>query len=485
MTIEPEIRKQGNIYFLTEAPELLHTIKREILSLSDGYNTSKMYNLLRATHTLKGSASNLGLEVIQEVAHTLESIFNLLYHHSEIVVDSNLRELLLQAHKCLHLILVLEITNSNINYDKYIQKTRLILGQLPNKLTGYTKNNFSRFPSLKLDFDSVKFIWETCVGQCLERIYQAIKTEKDIAEFRDFLRSQAEILMAVGKSCDFPGFSAIARTTIVALEANPSQVLEIAEIALADFERGRQAILADDTPCEPYRDRTRGGQPSLALQEFTKRVTSDTYPRGEMLETPQHSSRSPLANILNGFPQMVEKLGKTYGKVVKLKLTGTEVLVDPGIAQKLYDPLLQLILNALAHGIELPQVRLNQGKPSTGLIEICAYNQEKLLIIEVRDDGQGLDLKTIRYQAGKMNLIPESYLNEQSLNEQSLLEVLFAPGFSTATTVSHICGRGMGLDIVRSELLALNGSVTVQSIPQKGTTFLLKVPENQPCTILR
>lgn len=187
----------------------------------------------------------------------------------------------------------------------------------------------------------------------------------------------------------------------------------------------------------------------------------------------------PLGTILNRFPQMVNQLGNVYTKNVELKLTGTQVLIDKAIAEKLYDPILQLVRNAFDHGIESPEIRQELGKNEQGLIEICAYHQGSHTIIEVRDDGKGLNLDTIRKKAIELNLLPEDNHSQNYYHaptEAELIDLMFSPGFSTAAKVSEISGRGMGLDIVRSQLESLNGVISVQSLPNQGTTFILKIP---------
>jgi two-component system, chemotaxis family, sensor histidine kinase and response regulator PixL len=188
---------------------------------------------------------------------------------------------------------------------------------------------------------------------------------------------------------------------------------------------------------------------------------------------------APLGNILNRFPQMVQNLGNVYGKNVEMKLSGTHVLVDKAISEKLYDPLLHLVRNAFDHGIEAPSIRSERGKPETGIIEILAYHQGSQTIIEIRDDGQGLNLERIRKKGIEMGLIPDTG-NQNSYgyhqNDDELLELLFSPGFSTASKVSEISGRGIGLDIVQTQLESLNGSITVHSSPNQGTSFVLKLP---------
>jgi chemotaxis family two-component system sensor histidine kinase/response regulator PixL len=186
----------------------------------------------------------------------------------------------------------------------------------------------------------------------------------------------------------------------------------------------------------------------------------------------------PLGTILNRFPQMVSKLGTVYAKPIKLKLVGTHVLVDKAIAERLYDPLLQLVRNAFDHGIEPPQVRRELGKSETGLIEIRSYHQGSYTVIEVRDDGSGLNFAGIRQRAIDLHLLADDQIKDytQQPTEEELIEVMFSPGFSTAGQVSEISGRGMGLDIVRTQLQALNGLISVQSSPGQGTTFILKIP---------
>jgi chemotaxis protein histidine kinase CheA/ActR/RegA family two-component response regulator len=182
----------------------------------------------------------------------------------------------------------------------------------------------------------------------------------------------------------------------------------------------------------------------------------------------------PLGEIFSRFPRLLQQLSAAHNKRVKLTLIGNEVLVDRALAEKLYDPLLHLVRNAFDHGIEPPEIRANQGKPEIGNIEICAYHRANKTIIEVRDDGQGLDLDRIRRRAVEMQIFSVEQADKAS--ESIWLNLLFEPGFSTASQVSDLSGRGIGLNVVRSQMEMLSGSVIVNSEPQKGTTFLLQFP---------
>ncbi|WP_013321240.1 Hpt domain-containing protein [Gloeothece verrucosa] len=182
----------------------------------------------------------------------------------------------------------------------------------------------------------------------------------------------------------------------------------------------------------------------------------------------------PLGEVLNRFPRVLRDLSTTYHKPVRLKLLGTGVLVDRAALEKLYDPLLHLLRNAFDHGIEPPENRLEQGKPSEGVIEIRAYHQGNQTIIELKDDGKGLNLEKIRATALKMSIVTPEQLAVMS-NEQ-VAELIFEAGFSTANKVTQLSGRGVGLDVVRSQLQSLKGTVSVSSIPGVGTTFTLRLP---------
>ncbi|GAB4386734.1 MAG: hypothetical protein Kow00121_53940 [Elainellaceae cyanobacterium] len=209
---------------------------------------------------------------------------------------------------------------------------------------------------------------------------------------------------------------------------------------------------------------------SLQSLDHQRQLLTNT--RGALIE----ARMLPLGGIFNRLPPILQQLETLHNKQVTLKLQGTDVLVDKVVAEKLYDPLLHLIRNAFDHGIEPVTVRQQQGKAAQGSIVIDARSQGKYLIIEVRDDGKGLDFEQILKRAIERQLIlPEQAM---SLDEPQLINLLFEPGFSTATQVNDLSGRGIGLDVVRDQIQALRGSVTIQTEPEQGTTFVLQIPLN-------
>ncbi len=192
--------------------------------------------------------------------------------------------------------------------------------------------------------------------------------------------------------------------------------------------------------------------------------------RDELIDT----RMSPIGRVFNRFPRMLQQLAITYNKKVELKITGGHILIDKTVEEKLYDPLLHLIRNGFDHGLENPEIRVEHGKPETGIIELRAYYQGGKTIIEIKDDGKGINFEKIKNSAIAKNLITAE--NAARLSESKLLELIFEPGFSTADKVSSLSGRGVGLDVVRSKIEAMDGSISIESVPNKGTVFSLQIP---------
>lgn len=182
----------------------------------------------------------------------------------------------------------------------------------------------------------------------------------------------------------------------------------------------------------------------------------------------------PLGEVLNRFPRLLRDLSTTYHKPVSLRLSGTGVLVDRAVLEKLYDPLVHLVRNSFDHGIEPPEIRRQLGKSEQGDIEISAYHKGSQTIIEVKDDGRGVQPELIRNRALERGLLSAEQLSK--LNDTEVIQLIFQPGFSTANQVTELSGRGVGLDVLGEQLRALKGTVTVTSSPGRGTTFSLRLP---------
>lgn len=181
-----------------------------------------------------------------------------------------------------------------------------------------------------------------------------------------------------------------------------------------------------------------------------------------------------VGHLLNLFPRMIRDLCTQEHKQVHLELQGTNTLVDKAILDKLYDPLVHLVRNGFDHGIEPPSIRQSYGKSPVGTITISTYNYGNHTYFEVKDDGQGVNLDKLKSKIIEMNLL--SLTEAEKIPKKRLYEYLFVPGLSTASKVSHLSGRGMGLSAVQQQIKTLKGTLNVTSELKKGTTFTLRLP---------
>jgi two-component system chemotaxis sensor kinase CheA len=182
----------------------------------------------------------------------------------------------------------------------------------------------------------------------------------------------------------------------------------------------------------------------------------------------------PVEQLFRRFPRVVRDVAKMCGKDIALEIAGEHTDLDKGILDALAEPLTHLVRNAVDHGIEPADERLSRGKPARGTIYLHAYHQGTQVVIEVRDDGGGIDLEQIRAQAVRNGLLKKE--DADRVIEQDLLNLIFESGLSTASEVTEVSGRGVGMDVVRTVLDRLKGTVHVSSVKSKGTTIQLRVP---------
>ncbi len=182
----------------------------------------------------------------------------------------------------------------------------------------------------------------------------------------------------------------------------------------------------------------------------------------------------PVKTVFSKFPRMVRDLAKASGKKIDLQMTGEDTEIDKSIIEELGDPMIHLIRNSADHGIESPEVRLKAGKSETGTVVLRARHEGDSVIVEIEDDGKGIDPAIIRAKAVEKGLISQDRADQMSDDEA--VDLIFLPGFSTAAKVTDISGRGVGMDVVRSNVRKLNGRVGVRSTVGKGSIFTIKLP---------
>ena len=212
-------------------------------------------------------------------------------------------------------------------------------------------------------------------------------------------------------------------------------------------------------------------QKTAELDEFAWQASQ----RAQVLyDTALACRMRPFADVLSGQARMVRDLGRSLGKQVRLEIEGEKTQVDRDVLEKLEAPLTHLLRNAVDHGIESPEQRMLAGKPAEGLIRLRASHQAGLLVLELADDGAGVDLERVRRSIVERGLSPEQ--TAASLSEEELLTFLFLPGFSLRDKVTEVSGRGVGLDAVQHMVRQLRGAVVLEQTAGEGSRFHLEVP---------
>ncbi|MDR3130436.1 MAG: chemotaxis protein CheA [Treponema sp.] len=213
---------------------------------------------------------------------------------------------------------------------------------------------------------------------------------------------------------------------------------------------------------------------SLKINVGKFRSTAQNLGRitGELQEGVMHIRMVPISQIFSRFPRLVRDLSKSLNKKINLVIEGEETELDKSVIEDLLDPIMHSVRNSIDHGIESQEERRAVGKPEEGMVLLKAANEGNMIIIEITDDGKGIDVDAIKAKAVERGIISPNKV----LSDVEAFNLIFEPGFSTAKTITAISGRGVGLDVVRRQIEKLNGTVTVSSERGKGTKFIIKLP---------
>jgi len=213
------------------------------------------------------------------------------------------------------------------------------------------------------------------------------------------------------------------------------------------------------------------GMEAANFPELARRLDSVT---ADLRETVMQARMQPVGNLFGKFPRMVRDLARTCGRDVRIEFSGQETGLDKSLLEAIKDPLTHAVRNAVDHGIEAPADRVLAGKPAEGLLRLRAFHESGSVVIEVADDGAGISMEKVLKKAVERGLVSEE--QAQSMSEREALQLIFLPGFSTATAVTTVSGRGVGMDVVRANVEKVGGSVELESKVGVGTTLKLRVP---------
>lgn len=419
---------------------------------------------MRAAHSLKGAARVVGVESGVLIAHAMEDVF-VAAQNGELTLDRRCIDTLLEATDQMRR---LGAQPTSFSGDD----TRPLIGRL-EALLPHTQ------PAHAADRSSASPQTEPEVPLPAPTAPHALPESDSTGSTSDWIRISAgritELLDASGKAVigahrlrnlggDLQRLKRQQMRTRRALDVLQEQLLTLA------LDLRSRALLTDlrEQVAESQR------QIDAHLQTFEAASWSNTQRAQAVLTAAQKSRMRPFSDLLGGRERMARDLARTLGKNVRLVIEGSNTPVDREVLDKLDAPLTHLLRNAVDHGIETPSARRAAGKPEEGVITLSARQRAGMLLLDLSDDGAGIDLEALRHEVVQRRFA--SAATAAHLSEAELLTFLFLPGFSMRTTVTEVSGRGVGLDAVQHDLRQVRGNVRLESRPGAGCTFRLEVP---------
>ncbi|ODA44190.1 Signal transduction histidine kinase CheA [Thermodesulfovibrio sp. N1] len=419
--------------FIIEAEEILDQLDPLFVELEQKAQDPEIINeIFRGMHTLKGAAGFLGFQNVVDVAHRAEAILKRL-REGEMLISPEITDAILKATDTLRMLIscIKEKREVKEDLSPILKLLDSVLSQ-ETVITSETKEEAHEekiqpvVPS-KPEFEEKTFKTEETVSQAPK------EKEKEVATLRvDVAR--------IDKVMDLAGEIVLARNRLL----NLASKLEVR--------------YAGDEQVEGLVETT----------AFLDRVTSD-------LQLAVMKMRmQPLQKVFVKFPRMVRDLARTLGKDIDLEIIGEDTEVDKSVIEHIGDPLVHIIRNSIDHGIESPDERVSKGKPPKGKITINAYQKGTQIVIDIVDDGKGIDVEAVKAKAITRGLI--TLEEAEKMSDDAIINLIFLPGFSTKDISTEVSGRGVGMDVVKSNVAKLNGYVEIFTEKDKGTTFRISLP---------
>ena len=423
-----------------------------------GFSKERFESLMRAAHSIKGAARVINLDPIVQIAHALEDLF-VIFQKSQINLNSEQIDELLKIVDFFKSIGKLDLDNFCDSLRKAFPDIRLWIHQL--KLFGDPQSIVT--PEIK-ETKSVPLT----VLESHETIDQKTKNVKiSLESFDHLIGLCSEVLVETHWL-----------HPIVTNLQKIKKLLGRLGDALKKFDRDAEKSDFDANLLQhqaTLKELTEQLQEQFLhnFNELNDLIQNHVIHSERLYQSMVESRMRPFEEGVESFPRMVRDLARQLGKSVKLQIEGKKTLIDRDILEKLEAPLNHLIRNAIDHGIEPPNERLTRHKPAEGVITLRAEHRAGMFVLSVSDDGKGVDVEKIKSQINQKKLA--TFEEIEKFNRDQLLEFLYLPGFSTASSVTDISGRGVGLDVVRNMVKEVGGSVKIIS-NQKGLDFELRLP---------
>jgi len=445
--------------FLVESFDNLSNINDDLTRYEKNVEDSELLNsIYRKIHTLKGSASFLGLTKLQEVTHEVESILDYI-REGTFSVNSELIDIFLESFDlCLATLKNIEESGSEGDID---------INDLLSRLTRITEAEILAGESLVKD---EHFSNTTALSDSEPKVEGKANTETKpeteskaqmVAAKQSELSSASAANLTMEDPSSSPSSSSPVKTTVTdSIVRVNVQLLDKIMNVVGELVITRNQILQ----YSKIKDNPELNRYAQQLNVITTDLQTDIMT----------TRMQPVGSVFNKFERIVRDLSRSQNKQVKLEVIGQDTELDKTLIEVIKDPMTHLIRNSLDHGLEAPEVREAAGKNPEGLLCIKAYHEGGQVVIEIGDDGNGINCERVKQKAVEKGIITSA--DAESMSPGKIHSLIFHPGFSTAEQVTNISGRGVGMDVVKSNIEKISGEVEVTSTEGKGTIFRLRIP---------
>lgn len=511
--------------YLEELEEQLQMLEEEILRLEgDGGSEEGINRMFRAVHTLKGSSAAMGYQMMKSLAHEMEHCLDLIRNHHTTLTRQMIDlffSFLDRMKKLQYEIVTYNVEHSHI--EDLVEKLKAVMDDPGKDLEPMTlpEHILISMSSPVIEDSPLLYIRISLVKEGVMKLARLNMIDAALLQLGEVLwRSLEPGIEKDDEHIEHEDWLLASKQSLNEIEATIAAItdvehVEVYPVLLNDVQTKRSRSSSTDEELNAYTYEQQEKYKSNTIRvnvsrlerlmdyvgelvieqtrieqiqkQFIQKYGSDGLIEEltsisdhlhrvvkEIQESVMEVRMLPIEQLFNRFPRMVRDLGQALDKKVELVMEGKETELDRSLIEEIGDPMIHLIRNAIDHGIEAPDIRRSLGKPETGLLHIAGSHEDSSVLITVKDDGGGIDTDRLRQKAVEKELL--TYEEAEALSDHEAIQLIFHPGFSTANRLSDVSGRGVGMDIVRTDIERLNGMIDIETEKGKGTTFKIKLP---------
>lgn len=503
--------------FLIEAFEMVEQLDQDLVELESNPEDLDLLNrIFRVAHTIKGSSSFLNFDILTSLTHHMEDVLNRA-RRAELKITPDVMDVVLQSVDLMKALLSAirdngTDANSGIDITDIVKRLQEVSGDGGNEETPAPESSAGATAETNAGdskpADQVASTADNPLADEPDLDYSSMSGEQVEAEIERLLKKRQEAdkarreelkkrglapnVQAPSEPKEDPAAAKAAPKPAAATTAakpkagakkedGSAPATNVEQTVRVDVRRLDhlmnligELVLGKNRLIKIYSDVEERYDGEKFLEELNQVVSSISSITTDLQLAVMKTRMQPVGKVFNKFPRMVRDLSRELNKNIDLIITGEETEVDKSIVEEIGDPLVHIIRNSCDHGVESPEERQALGKPAIGTVQLKAYNEGNHIVIEVTDDGKGLDAQMLKQKAIEKGLISER--EADAMSDKEAFGIIFKPGFSTAKSITNVSGRGVGMDVVKTNIEKLSGIIEIESEKGVGTTQKLKIP---------